>query len=273
MTDAARRAREDLEELGLIREVHGLIEPTVTKAEGVVELAHRLAHSLRAVKRAVVDLRIVGARAAHHGELRCHAASELDEGEVSRVALHRHVEAWTEPLDQPQLLEQRGEFARRVIPLDAVRLADDARSLLVRSAAEVAEQSGAQPLGLAHERDQPHILNATGSYRLGRGWELGASMRYTPGRSFALARTSVRISASCSSDVRVGRSAAFTFDSRRTGPWIDCQWHGSRSDARHSADTALRRDRTPRANARSRPCRPWRRDSRGTRSLEPRWRR
>lgn len=34
------------------------------------------------------------------------------------------------------------------------------------------------------DRDQPHILNATGSYRLGRGWEIGASFRYTSGTPY-----------------------------------------------------------------------------------------
>ncbi len=34
------------------------------------------------------------------------------------------------------------------------------------------------------DRDQPHILNATGTYRLGRGWELGASVRYTSGTPY-----------------------------------------------------------------------------------------
>ncbi len=34
------------------------------------------------------------------------------------------------------------------------------------------------------DRDQPHIVNATGVYRLGRGWELGASVRYTSGSPY-----------------------------------------------------------------------------------------
>src|SRR6185436_14875628 len=80
-------------------------------------------------------------------------ACELDEGEMTRIALHRHVEAWTEALDQPQLLEQRGELARRVLPLDARRLAHDPRPFLVGPAAEVAEQSRAQPLRLADVHD------------------------------------------------------------------------------------------------------------------------
>ena len=134
MPDAARRAREDLEELRLIGEVHRLVEPAVAQAERVVELAHRLADALRAVERAVVDLRVVAAGAAHDEQLRRRPARELDEGEVPRVALHRHVEARAEALDQAQLLEQRGELARRVLPLDARRLAHDARALLLGSA-------------------------------------------------------------------------------------------------------------------------------------------
>jgi TonB family protein len=34
------------------------------------------------------------------------------------------------------------------------------------------------------DRDQPHILNATGVYRLGRGWEVGATVRYTSGTPY-----------------------------------------------------------------------------------------
>jgi hypothetical protein len=32
-----------------------------------------------------------------------------------------------------------------------------------------------------HVYDQPHVLNAVGSYRLGRGWEIGARWRYISG--------------------------------------------------------------------------------------------
>jgi hypothetical protein len=34
------------------------------------------------------------------------------------------------------------------------------------------------------DRDQPHVVSAAGSYRLGRGWELGASFRFTSGAPF-----------------------------------------------------------------------------------------
>lgn len=34
------------------------------------------------------------------------------------------------------------------------------------------------------DRDQPHIVSATGLVRLGRGWELGASVRYTSGTPY-----------------------------------------------------------------------------------------
>jgi TonB family protein len=34
------------------------------------------------------------------------------------------------------------------------------------------------------DRDQPHIVNATAVYRLGRGWEVGASVRYTSGTPY-----------------------------------------------------------------------------------------
>jgi hypothetical protein len=34
------------------------------------------------------------------------------------------------------------------------------------------------------DRDQTHIVGATGAYRLGRGWEAGASIRYTSGTPY-----------------------------------------------------------------------------------------
>lgn len=34
------------------------------------------------------------------------------------------------------------------------------------------------------ERDMPHTVNAVGVYRLGRGWELGATIRYTSGSPY-----------------------------------------------------------------------------------------
>jgi hypothetical protein len=98
--DAAGRAREDLEELRLIGEVHRLLEPAVAEAERIIQLAHRLADALRAVEGTVVDLRVVPARTADDEQLRGGSACELDEGEVPRVSLHRHIEARAEALDE-----------------------------------------------------------------------------------------------------------------------------------------------------------------------------
>jgi hypothetical protein len=67
--------------------------------------------------------------------------------------LHRDVQARPKALDEAQLLEQRGELARRVVPLDARRLAHDARALLVGTAAEIAEQPRTNPLRLADVHD------------------------------------------------------------------------------------------------------------------------
>jgi len=64
VANAARRARIDVKELRLIGEVHRLIEPAITKAECVVELAHRFADAVCTVERTVVDLRILSTRAA-----------------------------------------------------------------------------------------------------------------------------------------------------------------------------------------------------------------
>ena len=143
-----------MKQLGLIGEMHGLIEPAVAEAEHVIQLAHRVTDPLRAMERAVVDLRVVGTGAAHHEQLGCRAARELDEGEMPRVALHRDIQPGTEALDQAQLFQQGGELARRVVPLDAVRLAHDSRALVGGEiTAEIAEQPRAQLLRLAHVDD------------------------------------------------------------------------------------------------------------------------
>ncbi len=68
---------------------------------------------------------------------------------ASRLQLH--VEARAQLLDEPQLVQQRAELARHVVPLDRRGLADDARALVGRvAAAEVAHQPRPHSLGLAH---------------------------------------------------------------------------------------------------------------------------
>ena len=67
--DAARGARKDAEQLGLIGEVHRLVGRAIAQAEHVVQLAHGLADALRALKRTVVDRRVVVARSADDDEL------------------------------------------------------------------------------------------------------------------------------------------------------------------------------------------------------------
>src|SRR5687768_2751307 len=140
-------ARLELEQLLLIAEVHTAIESAVTQPESVVQLPDRLVHTKRPLERAVVDGRVVLTRAANDEQLRRRAARELDEREVTRIALHRDVEARPESLDESQFLEQRRELARRVVPLDAVRLAQDACALVFRvGATEVAQQPRANAL-------------------------------------------------------------------------------------------------------------------------------
>lgn len=80
------------------------------------------------------------------------------------------------------------------------------------------------------DRDQPHILNATGTYRLGRGWEVGASFRYTSGTPYTPV---VAATYEASRDVyepRLGRSMsarndAFTrLDARVEKKWTFSLW-------------------------------------------------
>ena len=84
---------------------------------------------------------------------------------VPRVTLHRDVEPRPQSLDQPQLLEQRRELARRVLPLDVGRLAQNPRALFLGiRAAEVAEQPRAHALRLADVHDlavwRQHAIDA-----------------------------------------------------------------------------------------------------------------
>jgi len=77
---------------------------------------------------------------------------------VPVVALHRHVEPRTQPLDEAHLEEQRGELARRVVPVDVHRLADDARAFVLGiAAAKIAQEARAQPLRFA---DVHHLAAA-----------------------------------------------------------------------------------------------------------------
>ena len=119
-----------VEQLRLIGEVHRLVGGTVAQAEHVVQLAHRLADAGRAHERSVVDRGVVVAGAAHDDELRRRPLRDLYETIISPVALHRHVESRTEAFDQPQLVEQRRELARHVLPLDPVGVAENARAFV-----------------------------------------------------------------------------------------------------------------------------------------------
>src|SRR5688572_4093889 len=106
VADAAGRSWLKLEELLLIAEVHSPIEGTVAQAEHVVQLADRLVDAERALKGPVIDGGVVVTSAADDEELRRRATRELDECEMTRIALHRDVEAGTILLDQPQLLQE-----------------------------------------------------------------------------------------------------------------------------------------------------------------------
>src|SRR5688500_16446348 len=74
------------------------------------------------------------------------------------VALHRDVEPRTQLLDELQLAQQRRELARRVFPVDRVRLAENARSFFFRvRAPEVAHEARTNALRLA---DVEHLAVA-----------------------------------------------------------------------------------------------------------------
>jgi len=118
VTDAAWCAGQKLEQLCLIAEEHLQIRPAISQHQRIVELAHGFADSLRADEGPVVDSRVLTRRASHYDQLGSRTFRELDEGVVPRVAHHRDVVPRAEALDQPQLLEQRRELARRVFPLD-----------------------------------------------------------------------------------------------------------------------------------------------------------
>src|SRR6185437_3753299 len=84
---APRRARKNLEQLGLVGEIHPLLRGAVAQTEHVVELTNRLAHAHGSHKGPVVNRRVVLAGAAHDDELRRRSACDLDEAVVPRVAL------------------------------------------------------------------------------------------------------------------------------------------------------------------------------------------
>ena len=152
VADASGRAHQ-LEELALIREVHARVEGAIAHREHIVQLAHGFVHGLRALERTVVR-RAVVARAAHDEELGCGTLHDLDEHEVPVIALHRDVESRTQPLDLLQLQQQRRELARRVLPIDAHGVSQNARALVLgKGAAEIAEQPRTDLLRLADVDD------------------------------------------------------------------------------------------------------------------------
>jgi TonB family protein len=81
------------------------------------------------------------------------------------------------------------------------------------------------------DRDQPHILGAAAAYRLGRGWEVGASLRYTSGNPYTPVVSS---SYDASSDLYVprrgpvlsARNPAFSrLDLRVEKKWSFTRWN------------------------------------------------
>jgi hypothetical protein len=126
VADAARRARGRherqgalVEQLALVGEAQRHVVGAVAQAERVGELAHRLLHVARAGERPVPHAAVAAPGGAlDHLELGRRAARELDERPVPRVALHEDVVPRAPALDEPQLAQQRGELARRVLPLE-----------------------------------------------------------------------------------------------------------------------------------------------------------
>ncbi len=80
------------------------------------------------------------------------------------------------------------------------------------------------------DRDQPHILNATGTYRLGRGWELGASVRLTSGTPYTPVTSATYDATSDTYAARFGRAMsarnpAFSrLDVRVQKTWTFTHW-------------------------------------------------
>ena len=145
--DAARGARRQRQEVGLVREEHRLVEPAVAKAEHVVQFAQRVLELDGATEGAVVRAGLVGPGAPDDVEAGRRAARDSHERVVSRVPLHRNVVPRTELLDESQLPQQRRELVRQRFPLECRRFAEDPRALVLGvPCAEVAQESGAERL-------------------------------------------------------------------------------------------------------------------------------
>ncbi len=80
------------------------------------------------------------------------------------------------------------------------------------------------------DRDQPHILNATGVYRLGRGWEASATVRYTSGTPYTPVASSTYDATADVYSPRLGRpmsarNPAFSrVDLRVQKTWTFTRW-------------------------------------------------
>lgn len=80
------------------------------------------------------------------------------------------------------------------------------------------------------DRDQPHIVNATGVYRLGRGWEIGATARYTSGTPYTPVTSATYAATADVYSPRVGRpmsarNQAFSrVDVRVQKTWTFSRW-------------------------------------------------
>ena len=80
------------------------------------------------------------------------------------------------------------------------------------------------------DRDQPHIVNATGVYRLGHGWELGATVRTTSGTPYTPVRSSTYDATTDVYSPRLGanmsaRNPAFSrVDLRVQKTWTFSKW-------------------------------------------------
>ncbi len=80
------------------------------------------------------------------------------------------------------------------------------------------------------DRDQTHILGATGVYRLGRGWELGASVRYTSGTPYTPVTSSTYDATADVYSPRAGRPMSARnppfsrIDLRIQKTWTFAQW-------------------------------------------------
>ena len=144
----ARRLPRLIEQISLAGEYRGHLGLAVAELEQVVERPHRLERPRHRPEWAIAT-RVVPGDGGPGVYPRGEVARDLDEHAPARDVAPM-VEVRPELPDLPELAEVRRELARHVVPGDVARRVEDPRRLVVRiGRAEIGEQPGAEPLGLA----------------------------------------------------------------------------------------------------------------------------